>query len=177
MRQFVQKQRLYKRFHFAGALTGADLVNAYHAMDVFAFASKSETQGLVVAEAMAAGVPVVALDAPGVREVIKNGVNGWLLQREDTESFALRLSDIFESDREESAKFICAAKATADQFSLVRCAERLLDLYELTHRARFRRQKKDRSGDWQKLLGRMKAEWELAKNFGKAAGSAIVNKS
>ena len=52
-------------------------------MDVFAFASKSETQGIVIAEAMAAGVPVVALDAPGVREVVDDGENGFLLSGED----------------------------------------------------------------------------------------------
>ena len=42
-------------------------MNVYHAMDVFVFASQSETQGLVMTEAMAAGIPVVAVDAPGVR--------------------------------------------------------------------------------------------------------------
>jgi glycosyltransferase involved in cell wall biosynthesis len=59
-----------ERFHSAGILTTTDLTNAYHAMDVFAFSSKSETQGMVHTEAMAAGVPVVGLDAPGVREVV-----------------------------------------------------------------------------------------------------------
>ena len=43
------------------------------AMDIFAFASFSETQGMVLAEAMAAGLPAVALDASGVREVVRNG--------------------------------------------------------------------------------------------------------
>ena len=43
-----------------GALEGQALVDAYHAMDALAFASKSETQGMVLIEAMAAGAPVVA---------------------------------------------------------------------------------------------------------------------
>jgi 1,2-diacylglycerol 3-alpha-glucosyltransferase len=67
------------RLHLAGMLKGKDLVDAYHAMDVFVFASQSETQGLVVTEAMAAGIPVVAVDAPGVREVVKDFVNGRLM--------------------------------------------------------------------------------------------------
>ena len=70
---------------------GKELVDAYHAMDVFAFASQSETQGLVVTEAMAAGIPVVAVDAPGVREVVKDGVNGRLIINENIEDFVASL--------------------------------------------------------------------------------------
>ena len=42
---------------------------------MFAFASLSETQGLVLTEAMAAGTPAVAVDAPGVREVCRKKMN------------------------------------------------------------------------------------------------------
>src|SRR4051812_29476813 len=67
------------RLVLAGKHTGRSLHEAYRAMDVFAFASKSETQGMVLAEAMAAGLPVVALNAPGVREVMRDGENGAML--------------------------------------------------------------------------------------------------
>src|SRR5262249_10835710 len=50
------------RLVLAGSHTGRSLHDGYRAMDVFAFSSRSETQGLVVAEAMAAGRPVVALN-------------------------------------------------------------------------------------------------------------------
>ena len=63
--------------HFSGSLNGQDLVDSYHAMDLFAFASKSETQGMVLVEAMAVGLPVVALDAPGARDVVIHQTNGW----------------------------------------------------------------------------------------------------
>ncbi|HEX6199264.1 MAG TPA: glycosyltransferase, partial [Thermoanaerobaculia bacterium] len=63
------RRGLGERLHAVGVLGGAELVSAYRAMDVFAFASHSETQGMVLTEAMAAGVPVVAVDASGVREV------------------------------------------------------------------------------------------------------------
>ena len=59
-----------ERLHLPGSLDGQVLADAYHAMDVFVFASRTETQGMVLTEAMAAGKPVVALDAPGVREVL-----------------------------------------------------------------------------------------------------------
>ena len=48
----------------------------------FVFASQTETQGLVIAEAMAAGNPVVALDGPGVREIVRDGENGFLLEHD-----------------------------------------------------------------------------------------------
>jgi 1,2-diacylglycerol 3-alpha-glucosyltransferase len=71
--------RVADRVKFAGTLQSSSLVDAYDAMNVFAFASQCETQGLVLAEAMAAGLPVVALDGPGVREVVQDGKNGRLL--------------------------------------------------------------------------------------------------
>jgi glycosyltransferase involved in cell wall biosynthesis len=63
MREDLQRPGLEERVHFAGVLNGLFLVSAYKAMDAFAFASLSETQGMVLTEAMAAGVPVVALSA------------------------------------------------------------------------------------------------------------------
>lgn len=51
----------------------------YRAADLFIFASQTETQGLVVAEAMAAGTPVVAFKGPGVDECVVDGVNGYLV--------------------------------------------------------------------------------------------------
>jgi len=80
------------RAHFTGVLRETKLADAYAAMDVFAFASFSETQGLVLIEAMMAGVPVVALDAPGVREVVIDGRNGRLLDRDADAPFWRRQS-------------------------------------------------------------------------------------
>ncbi len=58
------------RTTFARELPRAALPDAYASADAFAFASRSETQGLVLVEALAAGVPVVALDTPQSREVL-----------------------------------------------------------------------------------------------------------
>jgi glycosyltransferase involved in cell wall biosynthesis len=80
MREDLQRPGLAERVHFVGVLHGLFLVSAYKAMDGFAFASLSETQGMVLTEAMAAGVPVVAVSAPGVDEVVRDGANGRLLR-------------------------------------------------------------------------------------------------
>lgn len=87
IKKIFDGQGARKRLHLAGVLKGQDLVDCYHAMNVFAFASLSETQGIVLVEAMAAGVPVVAVDAPGVREVVKDGYNGRLIFGENQNNF------------------------------------------------------------------------------------------
>lgn len=55
---------------FRGALSGDDLVEAYRSADVFVFPSRTETLGLVLLEALACGLPVVAADSPASREVL-----------------------------------------------------------------------------------------------------------
>lgn len=70
------------RVHFTGYLTGAALADAYAAMNAFAFASRTETFGNVLLEAMASGLPVVALGEGGPMDVIQSGVAGLLLPPE-----------------------------------------------------------------------------------------------
>ncbi len=68
-----------------GVLTGDALARAYADMDLFVFPSSSETFGLVVLEAMASGLPVVAMASGGPKFVIAHGVDGWLAA--DDEAF------------------------------------------------------------------------------------------
>ena len=63
---------------FVGNVENHEMKNYQVACDAFLFTSKSETQGIVLLEAMAAGNPVVALDASGVRDIVANGENGFL---------------------------------------------------------------------------------------------------
>lgn len=118
-----------ERVVFAGKLTGQALLDACAAMDVFAFASTSETQGLVVAEAMAAGVPVVALDASGVREVVRDGENGRLLPNDATAAiFAAALLELLRAP-DALARQAEAARATAATLDRSVTSARLLALY------------------------------------------------
>lgn len=56
---------------------------AYKDTDLFLFTSSTDTQGLVLAEAMAAGTPVIALDGPGQRDIIKHGINGYIVHSQE----------------------------------------------------------------------------------------------
>lgn len=62
---------------FLGNISNEDVKQYLYASELFLFASKSETQGIVLEEAMAAGNPIVAVRASGVEDVVKNGINGY----------------------------------------------------------------------------------------------------
>jgi glycosyltransferase involved in cell wall biosynthesis len=66
------------RIRFLGVRPHGELTECYQAADVFLFASETETQGLVLAEAAACGLPAVAVDAPGCDEVVRDGDTGIL---------------------------------------------------------------------------------------------------
>lgn len=136
------------RVVFAGKLTGSSLRDACRAMSVFAFASHSETQGLVLAEAMAAGAPVIALDASGVREVVRDRENGRTLSaKAPVSAFAQALTETVKQT-EVMRAWRTAALATAAEFDRARTGARLLALYtelvaahrrEAAHKSEFER--------------------------------------
>ena len=64
------------RVRFAGTRTGADLASAYAAADVLVLASRAEAYGMVVTEALACGLPVIAADVGGVTEAFGRGADG-----------------------------------------------------------------------------------------------------
>jgi glycosyltransferase involved in cell wall biosynthesis len=145
------------RLHLVGVLQGEPLAAAYRAMDVFAFASKSETQGLVLAEAIAAGVPVVAIDAPGAREVVRDRINGRLLCSETLDDFLAALAWVVGTRETLRA----GALRTAGEFSIDRTGERTLALYQDLVENSHERVARDHKA-WSELRRRLRKEWNLA---------------
>jgi glycosyltransferase involved in cell wall biosynthesis len=79
----VTALRLGANVMFIGYLNRrTELNNCYRSADIFIFASRTETQGLVLLEAMAQGVPVVATAELGTRDVLKDGQGVWVAQEE-----------------------------------------------------------------------------------------------
>jgi glycosyltransferase involved in cell wall biosynthesis len=82
------RQELEKHFagtptHFVGYLQGQELSSAFASADAFIFPSRTETLGLVLLEAMAAGCPVVAARSGGIPDIVTDGVNGYLFDPTD----------------------------------------------------------------------------------------------
>jgi 1,2-diacylglycerol 3-alpha-glucosyltransferase len=171
VRSIFRRHNLGRRVHLLGVLEGQELADAYHAMDVFVFASCSETQGMVLTEAMAAGRPVVALDAPGVREVVRDGYNGRLVQTGGEEEFAAAIEEIALAAAAPRAELRRAARRTAAQFSMDRCARQLLALYERLVRAQPHAARDE--SVWRQAGEQIRAEWELLKNMAEAVGHAL----
>ena len=79
-RQALQKHFAGTNTYFVGYLMGQDLGSAFASADAFIFPSRTETLGLVLLEAMAAGCPVVAARSGGIPDIVTDGVNGYLFE-------------------------------------------------------------------------------------------------
>ncbi len=151
---------LTDRLVVAGVLQNQDLADALKAMDVFAFASKSETQGMVLTEAMAAGLPVVALDASGVREVVKNKRNGRLLFDESVPVFAAALQDMIDMPADKMETLVASALVTAKKFSMPSTAKKGIKVYKkIVADTQADRTQEDTTLDG--IINVIKAEWDI----------------
>lgn len=79
LRGRAARRDLAARTWFFGALPRPRALAVVRGADLFVFASRTETQGLVVAEALAAGLPVVGVSAPGIRDAVRDGTDGLLV--------------------------------------------------------------------------------------------------
>lgn len=80
------------RIHLTGALPRAEALALASGADLFAFASRTETQGLVLSEAIALGLPIVAVDGPGVRDAVRDGVDGTIVEAAADRDLVARLA-------------------------------------------------------------------------------------
>ncbi len=85
--EMVKNLHMENEIFFTGGIANEKLPDYYRAADLFLFASKTETQGIVIIETMAAETPVIAVKATGVSDIVKDGINGYLT-REDVSDFA-----------------------------------------------------------------------------------------
>jgi glycosyltransferase involved in cell wall biosynthesis len=115
--------------HFVGYLAGQELASAYAVADAFIFPSCSETLGLVLLEAMAAGCPVVAARAGGIPDVVTDGQNGYLFDPLD-ERGAVRATQKLFADPLGRLQLGRHARSEAERWSWGAATEQLLDYYQ-----------------------------------------------
>jgi phosphatidyl-myo-inositol alpha-mannosyltransferase len=121
-----------ERVHLLGTLPNRELPPYHAAGDVFvAAATGQESFGIALVEAMAAGLPVVATDIPGYREVVTDGVEGLLVPPRDPGALAAGLARVLR-DPELAARLARAGRERARSFDWSIVVERLEDVY---HRA------------------------------------------
>jgi glycosyltransferase involved in cell wall biosynthesis len=129
------RQKLERYFagthtHFAGFMKGADVAEAFASADVFSLPSRTETLGLVLLEAMAAGCPVVAPRAGGVVDLVREGKTGYLYDLDDPQA-AIEVHRKLLFDPEHRRRLSVQARADAEQWGWD-AATRQLELYYRT---------------------------------------------
>ncbi len=112
---------------FTNAIAWEEIPIYYGIADVFATASKTETQGLTVVEAMAASLPVVAYDDDSFKDVVIDGLNGYLFKTK--KQYKVCIENLI-MEKKTLYKMQKQARITADQHASKYYAEKVLDVYK-----------------------------------------------
>lgn len=128
LKQLAEKLNLAPRVEFVGRLPFEQIPHYLKAADLFGFASTTETQGLVTMEALAASLPVVAVNATGTRDVIRHEREG-LLTENNSDALADAICRVM-ADQTLYQNLKTAAEAHARDFDLTHQSARLLDVYQ-----------------------------------------------
>ncbi|ALO39084.1 hypothetical protein UZ73_12915 [Alcaligenes faecalis] len=126
LQQQVQDAGLQERVMFLGSRS--DVPDLMRAADIFVLASHFEGFGLVVAEAMASGTPVVATDSGGVAEVMA-GI-GFLVPVDDEPALEKALHDAFCLPLEQRAALVAAGRRRAEELDIEATVDHWLQLYK-----------------------------------------------
>ncbi len=117
------------------SLPSTALVELYKTADVFAFPTLLETFGMVLVEAMAAGLPIVTTDAPGVRDVITDGVDGVKVKAGAVHAFADALADVLTNPRR-AAALAAGSRNAAVRYDWKTVTNSYLDFYQEVARSK-----------------------------------------
>lgn len=128
LEQFAKDKDIAERIIFSGLVGHQELKDYFAASDIFVYASKSETQGMVVSEAMFCGLPIVAVNATGVSSLVLHKGNGFLV-KEDENDFSQAVLKLA-ADKDLRQKFSqISRKIARDNFTSLVTAEKLLAVY------------------------------------------------
>ncbi|KXB01909.1 hypothetical protein AKJ43_02875 [candidate division MSBL1 archaeon SCGC-AAA261D19] len=127
-KKLVKEKNISNNFVFEGHVRFSDLIKSYRECDVFAIPSDTETQGLVILEAMACEKPVVGADARGVKDLITHGVDGYLFQPGNSSELSDYLLSLLEDDKRRR-KMGKGAREKAKKFSAERIGNRWANFY------------------------------------------------
>jgi glycosyltransferase involved in cell wall biosynthesis len=122
------RQKNLKHVLLIGEVGYPEVLSYYCAGDIFVFSSLSETQGLVLAEAKAAGLPIVALFAGGLVETVRSGTDGYLTER-NLSAFTEHIARLLDDDDLRLKMGVLAREDALDRFSSFNVAKKFETLY------------------------------------------------
>ncbi|MEA5578040.1 glycosyltransferase family 1 protein [Anabaena sp. UHCC 0451] len=129
-RQNLEQHFAGTNTHFVGYLMGQELGSAFASADAFIFPSRTETLGLVLLEAMAAGCPVVAARSGGIPDIVTDGVNGYLFDPKADIQEAIDVTIKLLKQRQEIAVIRKNARIEAEKWGWTAATRQLQDYYQ-----------------------------------------------
>lgn len=127
LEKLTEQLGLVENVKFLGTVFNAEIKNYCAASDLFLFPSLTETQGIVLLEAMAVGTPVIALRATGTEDIVINGKNGYMTEVSEIE-FAEKIQEVL--DNKEMNLLRVGAGETAENYRCERIAEEAIKNYK-----------------------------------------------
>ncbi|MDC0833347.1 glycosyl transferase [Leptolyngbya valderiana BDU 20041] len=127
-RQALEEHFAETPTNFVGYLKGLELGAAYASADAFIFPSRTETLGLVLLEAMAAGCPVVAAGTGGITDIVTDGSNGYLFDPADEEG-AIRATQRLLDNTQERETLRANARREAERWGWEAATRNLQQYY------------------------------------------------
>jgi 1,2-diacylglycerol 3-alpha-glucosyltransferase len=174
---YCQELGTAEQVEFVGVVPFDEVPDYLKAADIFVFASVTETQGLVTMEAMAAGLPVVAVEASGTSDAVSHGREG-LLTANDSQALGEAILAVVRNP-ELRQQFRAAALARAQTFAIQTQAKKLTAVYEqaIEDKRANRLVKVDRHKpvfklEWWEMLGLEKSPFQTAEEKRRATDDA-----
>ena len=129
LKRLAKQLRIENAVYFAGAVPHDDIAAYYHAANIFTFSSFSETQGIVLLEAAASSLPIVALKDDAFTEVVFDGKNGFLVGDSSVGSFTTKVLHLI-NDKDTHKSFSKASLAIAHDLSQENQGKKLINIYK-----------------------------------------------
>ncbi len=128
----AEELKIKNRVKFLGKLKLSSLAQVYQEAGVFVLPSinQNEAFGIVLLEAMACGVPVIASDLPGVRSVFQNGREGFLIQPGNVQDLSQKIEFFLDNSEKQKQMGRKAFKLIKEKYDREKIGEKLLDIYK-----------------------------------------------
>ena len=129
LKNLALKLKIEKNVIFTGAVPHSEIPHYYQAADIFVFSSQTETQGIVILEAIASGLPVVALKDEAFKEMVIENKNGFLIKKASPKNFAKKVLEVLKNPSLYK-KFSLNSQKVASSFSEENQAKKLIKIYK-----------------------------------------------
>ena len=125
----IKELNLEEKIFLAGEVEKEDVKDYYAAGDIFVYASKSETQGMIISEAMYMGLPIVAVKSTGVEDLVEDGISGFLVQEENVK-FSEAVEKLVNDEKLRGKISDQGKRIVHEKYTAKICTQKLLVIYE-----------------------------------------------